>query len=229
MGRLLWRLLLLTGLVVGLLQAWFLAHVLWWQQVPPRQTAFMAAGLDALRADDPEATLKHEWVDYEQISLHLKRAVVAAEDSLFMQHQGFDWDNLRHAWQQNQRRGRIVRGGSTISQQLAKNLFLSGERSLLRKGQEAVITVMLEGVMDKRRILEIYLNSIEWGRGVYGAEAAARHYFNKPASRLTPYEAAKLAAMIPRPKFYDRNRYAPGLLRKTGTLQRRMYQVAVPR
>lgn len=229
MGRLLWRLLLLCGLLIGLLQAWFLAHVLWWQQIPPQRTAFMAAGLAELRRDNPNATLKHQWVDYDQISLHLKRAVVAAEDSLFMQHQGFDWDNLRQAWEQNQRRGRVVRGGSTISQQLAKNLFLSSNRSLLRKGQEAIITVMLEGVMDKRRILEIYLNSIEWGHGVYGAEAAARHYFNKSAAQLTPYEAAKLASKIPRPAFYDRNRYAPGLQRKTAIIQRRMHQVAVPR
>ncbi len=228
-GRLLWRCVLLAIVALGLLQVWFLVHVLWWQQVPPKQTAFMSARLSELRVDNPKAKLTHQWVDYEHISIHLKRAVIASEDSLFVQHQGFDWDSLQKAWQRNQRQGRVVLGGSTISQQLAKNLFLSGQRSLLRKGQEAVITVMLEGSMSKRRILEIYLNMIEWGDGVYGAEAAAKHYFKKSAAQLTPHEAAKLAAMIPRPRFYDRNRYTNALQRKTGIIQRRMYQVTIPR
>ena len=228
-GRVLWRGFLLAIVAIGLLQVWFFAHVLWWQQVPPKQTAFMSARLSELRADNPDAKLRHQWVDYEQISPNLKRAVIASEDSLFTQHQGFDWDSLEKAWRRNQRQGRVVLGGSTISQQLAKNLFLSGQHSMLRKGQEAVITVMLEGSMSKRRILEIYLNMIEWGDGVYGAEAAARHYFKKSAAQLTPYEAARLAAMIPRPRFYDRNRYTNSLARKTSTIQRRMRQVAIPR
>ncbi|MDP1540981.1 MAG: monofunctional biosynthetic peptidoglycan transglycosylase [Moraxellaceae bacterium] len=228
-GRILWRVFLLAIVAVGLLQVWFLAHVMWWQQVPPKQTAFMSSRLSELRANDSDAELHHQWVDYAQISPHLKRAVIASEDSLFTQHQGFDWESLEKAWQRNQRQGRVVLGGSTISQQLAKNLFLSGQRSMLRKGQEAVITVMLEGSMSKRRILEIYLNMIEWGDGVYGAEAAARHYFKKSAAQLTPYEAARLAAMIPRPRFYDRNRYTSSLARKTGVIQRRMRQVSIPR
>lgn len=228
-GRFIWRGFLLAIVAFGLLQVWFFANVLWWQQVPPKQTAFMSARLSELRADNPDAELRHQWVDYEHISSHLKRAVIASEDSLFTQHQGFDWESLEKAWRRNQRQGRVVLGGSTITQQLAKNLFLSGQRSMVRKGQEAIITVMLEGSMSKRRILEIYLNMIEWGDGIYGAEAAARHYFKKSAAQLTPYEAARLAAMIPRPRFYDRNRYTNSLARKTSTIQRRMRQVAIPR
>ena len=155
-------------------------------------------------------------------------AVVVAEDAKFADHEGFDWEAIEKAREKNLKKGRIVAGGSTISQQLAKNLFLSGERSALRKGQEALITVMIEHVMDKRRILEIYLNVIEWGDGVFGAEAAARHYYGVAASSLAPEQSARLAAMVPNPRFYDRNRNTAFLARHTQTILARMPQAELP-
>jgi monofunctional biosynthetic peptidoglycan transglycosylase len=137
-------------------------------------------------------------------------------------------DAIQKALEQNRKQGRVVRGGSTISQQLAKNLFLSDARTRTRKVQEAAITLMLEQTMDKRRILEIYLNVIEWGNGVFGAEAAARHYFGVSAAQLTPAQAARLAAMVPNPRFYDRNRGSRWLARYTEIIQSRMPRATVP-
>lgn len=210
-------------------QLWLLGHVLWWVKFNPTDTAFMRQRLAVMQAEDPGARLRHEWVPYEKMALSLKTAVVAAEDSAFMDHNGFDWEGLRVAFEKNLKKGRVVAGGSTISQQLAKNLFLSGSRTPWRKGQEALITVMLETCMSKRRILEIYLNVIEWGDGVFGAEAAAQHYYGKPARQLGPAEAARLAAMIPNPRYYDKRRHTPALARKTAILRKRMHQVRVPR
>src|SRR5687767_11499331 len=167
--------------------------------------------LEALREKRPSARLRHAWVPYERISEHLKRAVIAAEDARFLDHEGFDWEAIQQAMQKNERRGKVVAGASTISQQLAKNLFLSGERSYLRKGQEAVITWMLENTMSKRRILELYLNVAEWGEGVFGAEAAARYHFNIPASQLNAAQAAWLASVLPSPRRYHRGRVTPYL------------------
>jgi len=167
-------------------------------------------------------------VPYERISNNLKRAVIAAEDAKFLDHDGFDWEGMQKAYEKNFKKGRIVAGGSTISQQLAKNLFLSGERSLWRKAQEAVITVMIELVMSKRRILEIYLNMIEWGNGVFGAEAAARYYFGTSAAALAPEQAAQLAAMIPSPRRYSQGRETPYLQRRTDIIQSRMDAADIP-
>jgi monofunctional biosynthetic peptidoglycan transglycosylase len=220
-----------AGLALGALvayQLWFFAHVLWWNWSDPRETAFMALRLAELRETNPKAQLKHQWVPYERISVNLKRAVVAAEDGKFLDHAGFDFDALEQALQKNLERGRLVAGGSTISQQLAKNLFLSPERTPWRKAQEAIITLMLETVMDKRRILEIYLNVIEWGNGVFGAEAAARHYFGTSAAALDAWQAARLAAMVPRPRYYDRNRETAWLEKHTGVILRRMPSAQVP-
>jgi monofunctional biosynthetic peptidoglycan transglycosylase len=219
------------GLVVALVVAyelWIFAQVCWWSANNPRSTAFMDARLSALREQDPKAALQHKWVPYHQISTPLKRAVVASEDAKFADHDGFDWEAIEKAYEKNLRRGRIVAGGSTISQQLAKNLFLSGARSPWRKGQEAIITLMLESVMTKRRILEIYLNVIEWGNGVFGAEAAARHYFRTSAANLGPGEAAWLAAIVPNPRFYDRRRDTPWILRKAQIIRARMAAADVP-
>jgi monofunctional biosynthetic peptidoglycan transglycosylase len=191
-------------------------------------TSVMAARLDGLQAKNPQAGLTHRWVDYDRISAHLKRAVISAEDAKFIDHEGFDWEGIQRALEKNQRRGKVVAGGSTISQQLAKNLLLSGERSYLRKGQEAVVTVMIEGVMSKRRILEIYLNVAEWGEGVFGAEAAARHYFGVSAANLSPEQAARLAAMLPRPRFYDRNRGSRYLATYSERILARMPSAQVP-
>jgi monofunctional biosynthetic peptidoglycan transglycosylase len=221
----------LTLLVLGLVllyQLWIFAHVVWWNFFDPSASAFMETRLEVLQEKNPEAKLRHRWVPYSRISLNLKRALVAAEDANFMEHEGFDWDAIQRAYEKNLKQGRVVAGGSTISQQLAKNLFLSGRRSALRKLQEALITVMIETVMSKRRIFEIYLNIIEWGNGVFGAEAASRHYFRKNAANLDAWEAAQMAAMVPNPRFYDRNRNTAYLQRKTNLILGRMPAAEVP-
>ncbi len=209
-------------------QCYFFAFVLWFANHPPDRTAFMSYRLGELHEKAPNATLKYQWVDYEKISRNLKRAMIAAEDSKFVDHEGFDWEGIELAMEKNKQRGKFVAGGSTITQQLAKNLFLSPEKSYLRKGQEAIITLMLEYTLDKERILELYLNVIEWGNGVFGAEAAARRYFGVGASQLSVEQAARLAAMAPNPRFYERNGNAPGLRKKIGIIVARMPQVELP-
>lgn len=211
--------------VLGL-QAWFYAQILYLNAYDPASTAFMDRRLEAMRAKDPKAKLRHEWVPYERISTHLKRAVVAAEDAKFLDHEGFDWEAIQKALARNEKRGRVVAGGSTISQQLAKNLFLSGERSYVRKLQEALITWMLERTMSKRRILELYLNVIEWGDGVYGADAAARTYFRVSASALSPEQAALLAGAIINPRVYSPAAPPRRLLARQQLILRRMGVVA---
>jgi monofunctional biosynthetic peptidoglycan transglycosylase len=210
------------------IQLSFLARVWWWKDHNPQTTAFMEASLERMRAKNPGAQLRQAWVPYDRISNHLKRAIVAAEDAKFADHEGFDWEAIEKAVEKNRKKGKVVSGASTISQQLAKNLFLSADRTPWRKGQEALITVMIEHVMDKRRILEIYLNVIEWGEGVFGAEAAARHYFGTGAATLGPEPSARLAAMVPNPRFYDRNRNTPWLMRKTQIILARMPAAELP-
>ncbi len=165
---------------------------------------------------------------YAQISRNLKRAVIASEDADFASNNGYEVDAILQAWEKNRARGRIVAGGSTISQQLARNLFLSSQKSYLRKGQELIITWMLETLLDKERIFEIYLNSVEFGRGVYGAEAAARYYYRVPASQLTAWQAARLAVMLPNPKFFDAHRNSPYLAQRTRVIARRMGAAELP-
>jgi len=225
-----WRGIALVVLLVLAYELWIFGHVWWYVDHNPSSTAFMERRLAVLQekmGDDAE--LKYKWVPYEKISIHLKRALIAAEDAKFLEHEGFDIEGIEKALQKNEKKGKVVAGGSTISQQLAKNLFLSGERSYLRKGQEAIITLMLEKMMSKRRILEIYLNVIEWGEGVYGAEAAARHYFKSSAAKLGPYQAARLAAMVPRPRYFEKRPNSPYLARHAATIEARMVQVAVPK
>ena len=223
---------LARGLGIALLLALFwqavlLTQVVWWSRFDPGSTSFMRIRLAELRKSDPQAELRHQWVPYERISIHLKRAVVAAEDDRFLDHDGFDWEGIERALERNAEEGRITAGGSTISQQLAKNLFLSSSRSWLRKGQEAAITLMIEATWDKRRILEVYLNVAEWGDGVFGAEAAARHYYGRPASTLGPAEAARLAVMLPNPRRYEKD-YSPRLAAHAARVQRRMTNSQVP-
>ena len=222
-----WLAVAAAGLFL-VVQLSFLARVWWWRDHNPQSTAFMQARLAELRNRDPEAKLAQAWVPYDRISTQLKRAIVVAEDSKFVDHEGFDWEAIGKAREKNRKKGRVVVGGSTISQQLAKNLFLSSQRTPWRKGQEALITVMIEQVMDKRRILEIYLNVIEWGDGVFGAEAAARHYFGSGADRLGPEASARLAAMVPNPRYYDRNRNTAWLKRKTQMILARMPAAELP-
>jgi len=228
--------LLVVVASVLVVQLWFFAQVLWIAHNDPVHTAFMQARSETLRAraaldgknPDLQARLVVRWVPYARISIHLKRAVIAAEDARFLQHAGFDWDAIRKAVEKNQRRGRVVAGASTISQQLAKNLFLSGERSWLRKGQEAAIAWMIEISMSKRRILELYLNVAEWGEAVFGAEAAAQSHFGVPAAALSATQAAWLAAVLPSPRRYARGRTTPYLARRIDVILTRMRDARIP-
>ncbi len=219
--------LMVVGVVLGI-QLWFFGWVLVWRVSEPGPTQFMKIRLAELQKKGPNAHLQQQWVPYGQISVNLKRALIAAEDSKFMQHQGFDFEGIQKALEKNEKRGRIAAGGSTITQQLAKNLFLWPEKSLIRKGQEALITLMIEATWSKRRILEVYMNEIEWGTGIFGAEAASRHYFGIPASALTEYQAAMLASMVPSPQYYDRKGETEGLIRQTDVILERMNKVAIP-
>jgi monofunctional glycosyltransferase len=220
----------LGTLVLGVIavQCWFYAHVLWWRQYEPASTAFMQARYEQLREKNPKVKLAHQWVGYPRISAQLKRAVVAAEDAKFVGHEGFDWEAISKAIETNEKKGRVVAGASTISQQLAKNLFLSGERSWLRKGQEAAITWMLESTLGKRRILELYLNYAEWGEGVFGAEAAARYHFGVNAADLSAQQAAYLAAILPSPRRYAAGRGTPYIAGRVATILARMPAVQIP-
>lgn len=214
-------------LLIVLYQAWIFAHVLWWKDNDPTSTRFMQLQLTQLQLKRPDARLRQHWIAYEDISIHLKRAVVAAEDDRFLDHRGFDWKGIQHAMARNQQRGAMVAGGSTITQQLAKNLFLSPQRSYLRKAQETVITVMIEATWDKRRILEVYLNVVEWGEGVFGCEAAAQHYFGLSADRLGPGEATRLAVKLPNPRRYE-HEFGPRLRAHADRVRTRMVHSRVP-
>jgi monofunctional biosynthetic peptidoglycan transglycosylase len=227
-SRWLKRLILAPVVLLLLYQLWLFGWVLWWNWVNPDNTRFMNIRLSELQVKNPQAQLKKQWISYDKVSIHLKRALIVSEDDLFVHHEGFDWEGIQKAMEKNQQRGKIVAGGSTISQQLAKNLFLSPDKTPWRKAQEAVITLMIEAVWSKQRIFEVYLNVIEWGNGVFGAEAAARHYFGTGAAQLGPEQAARLAGMVPSPRFYDRNRGAPGLANKAEVILRRMPSAQVP-
>jgi monofunctional biosynthetic peptidoglycan transglycosylase len=227
-GGLLARMITALLLVLVAYHGWLFCQVWRLRDHNPGTTAFMQRGLARLKSSNPGARLEHRWVPYEQISINLKQAVIAAEDQKFLDHEGFDVDEIHKAYEKNARSGRIRRGGSTISQQLAKNLFLSPPRTYLRKAHEAVITLMIERVLSKRRILEVYLNVIEWGDGIYGAEAAAQHYYGEPAADLAPEEAARLAAMIPNPHAYTNNPSTPYLDERTEILLNEMEHMRVP-
>ncbi len=233
-----WALLVLLAFVA--LQLFFVLRIAAMAVLDPQSTAFQRSEAWAQLAGGGTLRWRQQWVPYEQISEHLKRAVVAAEDDGFVGHDGVDWQAMERAWERNARlaaqpaaaaRGRRaarIRGGSTITQQLAKNLLLSGERTLLRKGQEFVLALLLERLLDKRRILEIYLNSVEWGEGVFGAEAAAQHYHRKSARALGAAEAARLAVMLPAPKRYERMPSSPYLAARTRALLARMGRTELP-
>ena len=222
------------------LQVFFLARIAVMARVAPESTAFERSEAWRLVSTKDRLRWRQDWVPYAQISNHLKRAVIASEDDIFAQHDGVQWDAIEKAWAKNAKgelqasraaQGKAapkVVGGSTITQQLAKNLFLSGERTFIRKGQEFVLTLMLEAILDKRRILEIYLNHVEWGEGIFGAEAAAQHYFQKPASQLTPWEAGRLAVMLPRPKHYQKFPQSEYLAGRTEIILTRMGSAQLP-
>ena len=238
------------------LQAYFLARVALMRVVDPQSTSFQRSEAGRLLFTHGKIVWSQQWTDYERVSEHLKRAVIASEDAGFAEHSGIEWDALEQAFERNQRaheraerlndrsdrraasakrpaasapraNPKLV-GGSTITQQLAKNLFLAGERNIARKAQEFVITLMLEALLSKRRILEIYLNNVEWGEGLFGAQAAARHYFHVDALRLGPLQAAQLAVMLPAPKRFERRPSSPYVLGRAATVAARMEGVELP-
>ncbi|WP_109482270.1 monofunctional biosynthetic peptidoglycan transglycosylase [Paraburkholderia sp. C35] len=209
-------------------QLFYVAQIAVWNYVNPQSTAFMRSDAWRLSQERPDLSIQHTWVPYDQISRNLKRAIIASEDANFATNNGYDTDAILKAWEKNKARGRIVAGGSTITQQLARNLFLSREKSYIRKGQELIITYMLESLMDKERIFEIYLNSVEWGNGVYGAEAAARYYFKTSAAKLTAGQSARLAVMLPRPKYFDEHRTSAWLTQRARVIARRMGAAELP-
>ena len=235
-----WVLLCLLALV--LLEGFFIGRIALMALLDPRSTSFQRSEAWRLTTQG-DLQWRQDWRDYDQISDHLKRAVIAAEDDSFVNHEGVDWDAIEKAWERNAKaeeaaaaraeqnrpaRPVRIRGGSTITQQLAKNLLLSGERNLARKGQELVLTYALETLLPKRRIMEIYLNNVEWGEGVFGAEAAAQHYFRKSAAQLNPREAARLAVMLPRPRYFEKLPRSGYLNNRTSIIVGRMRSAELP-
>lgn len=216
------------------MQAYFFVQIAAWQWLNPLYTTFMSAERNRICGINVwSCGIEHTWVPYASISRNLKRAVIASEDSGFAYHDGYELDAILTAWEKNQQRGHVVRGGSTITQQLAKNLFLSSEQNYFRKGQEFIIAWMLEFWLDKERIFEIYLNSVEWGEGVFGAEAAARHYFKTSAANLGAGQGARLAAALPAPKCFDKPRnYCTNVKinfnKKASIIARRMGSAELP-
>ena len=239
------RWLLVVALAVLALQLFFVARIAAMAVLAPQSTAFERSEAWRLVTEKGHLRWRQQWLGYDKISDNLKRAVIASEDDSFANHDGVDWEALEKAWQKNAKaeaqaakktppKGKAsarppkVVGGSTITQQLAKNLFLSGERTLLRKGQEFVLTLTLEALLSKERILEIYLNNVEWGEGVFGAEAAAQHYFRKSATQLSPFEAARLAVMLPRPKYFEKLPNSGYLTERAGVIAGRLVNAELP-
>jgi monofunctional glycosyltransferase len=244
MLRIFGRWLLLVVLAGLALQLFFVLRVISMRWIDPQSTAFERSEIWQLAAQSEKPfAWKQQWISYDQMSDNMKRAVIASEDGDFAYHDGVEWDAIEKAWQRNskaeqqavkrsQRTGKVISpkvvGGSTITQQLAKNLFFSGERTFLRKGQEFVVTFALEAFLPKERILEIYLNSVELGTGVFGVEAAAQHYYRKSASKLSAYEAARLAVMLPRPKFFEKTPNSAYLSSRAQTIVARMGDAELP-
>ncbi len=247
-GLLRWIVLVVFAVVA--MQLYFVGRIAMMAVVDPQSTAFQRSEAWRLVAEKGELKWRQQWVPYAELPNHLKRAVIASEDATFSEHEGVDLEALEKAWEKNtkaeQRAEKLANraapaatgkavarppkivGGSTITQQLAKNLFLSGERTLMRKGQELLLTLLLEALLSKQRILEIYLNSVEWGEGIFGAEAAAQHYFRKSASQLSAYEAARLAVMLPRPKYFETRPGSGYLASRAGTIAARMGGIELP-
>lgn len=237
-----WLLLVLLALLG--LQLFFALRIVTMNWLAPESTSFQRSQVWQIVNRQGGLPWRQESVPISAVASTLQRAVIASEDGAFTQHNGVWWQSLEKAWKKNakakaQAEKRAQRqpdkpvvtkivGGSTITQQLAKNLFLSGERTLLRKGQELLLTLALETFLSKRRILEIYLNSVEWGEGVFGAEAAAQHYFRKSASRLNAWEAARLAVMLPRPRYFEKLAQSPYLASRAETIMARMNDVVLP-
>ena len=237
-----WIALVLLALLA--LQLFFVARIAAMAVLDPESTSFQRSEAWAQISQNGNLRWRQQWLPYAQIADHLKRAVIASEDDNFVNHDGVEWDAIEKAWERNakaeaqaarqqaqapqQQRAIKIRGGSTITQQLAKNLLLSGERNLVRKGQEFMLTLVLEHLLSKQRILEIYLNNVEWGNGVFGAEAAAQHYYKKSARQLSAFEAARLAVMLPAPKRFEKMPNSAYLTGRTRTIMARMGSAELP-
>jgi monofunctional biosynthetic peptidoglycan transglycosylase len=221
---------LITFLILAFLalQTYFFVQVVWLNYFNPTNSAFMSAEESRLEKNNPHFQLQYRWKDYKNISIYSKQAVIASEDANFTQHDGVDWDALEKAAKANAAVGKVKRGGSTITMQLSKNLFLSAHQSYLRKAQEILITGMIELVMSKRRILELYLNIAEWGVGVFGIEAASQHYYGISASQLSKEQAAWLAAILPAPRRFDHLRNSVWAEQKAAIITQRMTMVKIP-
>ena len=253
-GVLRWMLLVLVAALA--LELFFVLRIAAMAVVDPQSTAFQRSEAWRIATEKHQLRWRQQWVPYARINDNLKRAVIASEDSSFTNHDGVEWEAVERAWQRNAKaeeqaarqnaqqaarrlaskaaptarpvKAPKVVGGSTITQQLAKNLLLSGERTLVRKGQELMLTFLLERMLSKERILEIYLNSVEWGEGVFGAEAAAQHYYRKSASQLSPYESARLAVMLPRPRYFETLPNSGYLASRASTITARMRDAELP-
>ena len=219
------------------LQFFFVARIAMMHYIDPGSTAFQRSELGRISHKYPSIRWSQKWIDRPKLPPHIQRAVIASEDDLFASHSGVQWEALERAWSKNARaeasaqaknQSPKVVGGSTITQQLAKNLFLSGERTFFRKAQELVLTLVLEQCLSKQRILDIYLNNVEWGEGVFGIEAAARHYYGRSIVQLSAAEAARLSVMLPRPKYYEKFPRSPYLNERAAIILARMPQVALP-
>ncbi len=246
------RLIGMLAVALLALQLFFLLRIAAMVVVPPESTSFQRSEIWRIALEKHQLPWSQESVPGNRISDNLRRAVIASEDAGFVDHHGVEWDAVEKAWNRNEKaqarveaqQGRAttrrgadgkprlvvakVVGGSTISQQLAKNLFLSGERNILRKGQELAITYMLEFVLGKQRILTTYMNNVEWGEGVFGAQAASQHYFRTNAATLGPAQAARLAVMLPAPKKFEKTPASPYVLGRSATIVARMGGVDLP-
>lgn len=245
------RIAALLVLCLLMLQAVFAIRIGLMRTIDPASTTFQRSEAWRMLTTRQQVMWSQEWVSSAQISAHLKRAVIASEDAGFVDHGGIEWDAIKGAWGKNQVSAKVAQaragkrddkragrptgkaearlvGGSTITQQLAKNLLLSGERTALRKGQELLLTWMLEAFLDKDRILEIYLNHVEFGEGLFGAQAAARHYFGVDAARLNAFQAARLAVLLPAPKRYEKQPASGYLLARAAAVVARMGAVDIP-
>ncbi len=196
------------------MQVYFAIQIALWVSVDPSSTAFQRAERWRLCSWHWSCSVKSQWTPYDKISNNLKRAVLVSEDDIFFQHKGVRVEDMQKAWEKNQQKSQsgsksktALRGGSTITQQLAKNLFLSSEQNYFRKGQELIITGLLEITLSKKRLFEIYLNSVEWGEGIFGIGAAAAHYYTTTPAALDLDQAAALASALPAPKCFDQERY----------------------
>lgn len=208
--------------------AYVYGNIITYRAVAPGKTAFMSMRMKQFAEEGREVALDYRWVPYDKISVNLKKALIASEDANFAGHGGFDWGGIQYAIKRNRQSGEVKAGGSTISQQLAKNLFLNESRSYIRKGEEAAITAMMEAVTDKYRIFELYLNAVEWHYGVFGAEAASQYFYKKPAANLTKQQAAKLTARVPAPLYYADHPKSKRLRNKANIILRRMGSAELP-